>query len=75
MPRKISAETLREKRKQAGISQWAVAKALGRSQGWVSIRECGYQQVSESEAVQIASAIESVRGRGDGKSDQRSTDG
>ena len=67
MPRKISAETLKARREEAGISQWAVAKAVGRSQGWVSIRECGYQAVSESEARQIATAIEALKGPGHGK--------
>jgi len=66
MGRKINPETLRERRQQAGLSQWALAKKLGRSQGWISIRECGYQQVSDSEAIAIASAIESLKRRGHG---------
>jgi len=69
MPRKINAETLRARREQAGVSQWAVARQLGRSQGWVSIRECGYQAVSEAEARQIVTAIETLKGQDRGQPD------
>lgn len=66
MARKINPGTLRDRRRQAGVSQWAVAKELGRSQGWISVRECGYQTPTDSEAIAIANAIESLKRRGYG---------
>lgn len=51
------ALTLRGMRTKAGLSQWQVARALGRTQGWLSNIEMGYVPLPEFEVEKIAAAI------------------
>jgi transcriptional regulator with XRE-family HTH domain len=48
---------LRDLRRKKGLSQWAVARAVGRTQGWLSAIELGYVIPSDEVALNIMSAI------------------
>lgn len=55
---------LRQMRKDAELSQWPIARALGRTQGWLSNIELGYTPPSPDVARNIADAIKKLkRGR------------
>ncbi len=54
---KHRGETLRALRREKGLSQWAVARAVGRTQGWLSAIELGYVTPSDEVALDIMSAI------------------
>jgi transcriptional regulator with XRE-family HTH domain len=56
------ASKLRQARKDAELSQWQLARSLGRSQGWLSNLECGYTDLTEDVAQKIAAAIEKFKG-------------
>jgi predicted transcriptional regulator len=57
----MDVEILKKSRKRAGLSQWVVARAVGRTQTWLCNIELGYVRPSEEEFVRIAVAIERLR--------------
>jgi len=58
----MDANNLRKMRKSARLSQWKVACALGKTQGWLSNVELGYVTPGEKVARKIAAAIEKLKG-------------
>jgi DNA-binding XRE family transcriptional regulator len=52
---------LRQMRKDAELSQWPIARALGRTQGWLSNIELGYVTPSQAIAHKIAAAIQKLK--------------
>jgi DNA-binding XRE family transcriptional regulator len=63
MKSNLDSGKLRQVRKDAGLSQWQVARSLGKSQGWLSTIELGYVTPSRTVARQIAAAIEKLGSR------------
>ena len=57
MDEKFTGEKVKNIRKQAGLSQWHVAKAVGRTQGWLSNIELGYVIPQEDELLKIVAVI------------------
>jgi len=57
----MSAEALRKMREEAGLSQWAVARALGRTGPWLSLIELGYSRPREDDLFKIGLAIEKLK--------------
>ena len=55
------AKELRDMRKRAGLSQWSVAQAVGKTQGWLSIIELGYHEPSEADLISIEAAIRNLQ--------------
>lgn len=55
------SRNLKNRRKQARLSQWCVARALGKSQGWLSNIENFYVMPSEKILTDIFSAIERLK--------------
>jgi transcriptional regulator with XRE-family HTH domain len=54
----LNSEKLRTMRTRAGLSQWHVATALGKTQGWLSNIELGYVKPHRKIILEIARAIE-----------------
>ena len=50
-------ESIKTMRNRKGLSQWQVAKALGKSQAYLSYFECGYKEPSEEILQKILSTI------------------
>ena len=48
---------IRAMRKRRGLSQWELAKGLGRSQTWISNFELGYKEPREDVLEQILAII------------------
>lgn len=59
----MDTKWLRTKRKEADLSQWQVALALGKTQGWLSNIELGYVTPSEEVATKIAVTIKNLKRR------------
>jgi len=59
----IDATQLRAMRENAGLSQWKVAVAVGRTQAWLCCIEMGYVRVAPEVALKIATAIKSLDSR------------
>jgi len=59
-----SGTELRRKRHEARLSQWEVAKGLGKTQGWLSCVELGYLQPSEQVMRHIETTIEKLKNSG-----------
>ena len=51
---------LRTMREKARLSQWQVARSVGRTQGWLSNIELGYVTPTEEDVLNIAGAIKSL---------------
>ena len=52
-----NGKLLRTMREKTGLSQWHVAKAIGKTQGWLSNVELGYVELTEDQVLNIAAAI------------------
>ena len=55
--RKDVPQRIRLFRRLANLSQRDIAAALGRSQGWMSLVECGYRELTPQELTALASAL------------------
>jgi DNA-binding transcriptional regulator YiaG len=53
----MTGQELKNIREEAGLPQWRVARALGRSQGWLSNFEKGYQVPTPEDASRIVRVI------------------
>lgn len=51
------AELIKEKRKQAGLSQTQLAKAFGQRQTWLSHLESGQRRIDVIEFVKLAEVL------------------
>ena len=58
------AKSIREMRINAGISQWPLALAVQRTQGWLSNIELGYVTPSDAEIEKIKTAIRQIKRNG-----------
>jgi len=59
---KLDSSKLRQMRKDAELSQWPIARALGKTQGWLSNIELGYVTPSQDVAKRIKAAIQKLKG-------------
>ena len=59
----IDAKQLKAMRKNAGLSQWQVAKAVQRTQGYISTIEMGYVVPTQKVLAEIATAINSLNSK------------
>ena len=62
MQSNLDSTSLRAMRRRAGLSQWKVARSLGKSQGWLSTFECGYRDLPEDLARKLVAAIKRMKG-------------
>jgi len=63
----MDGKELRKRREAANLSQWKVAVALGKTQGWLSNLEMGYVVPTEDAANSIKMAIKTLAARKKGK--------
>jgi transcriptional regulator with XRE-family HTH domain len=61
MDEKFTEERVKDIRKQAGLSQWHIAKAIGRTQGWLSNIELGYVTPQGDELLKIVAVIRTLQ--------------
>lgn len=54
----MDGQTLRKLRKGAGLSQWEVSRAVGKTGGWLGLIERGFMQKDDDVLADIAIAIE-----------------
>lgn len=54
----MDGQTLRKLRKIAGLSQWEVSKAVGKTGGWLGLIERGFMQKDDDVLANIMAAIE-----------------
>lgn len=54
------SSNIKKKRERARLSQWRVARALGKSQGWLSNIERGYVSPPKKVLTDILRTIESL---------------
>jgi transcriptional regulator with XRE-family HTH domain len=57
----MDAKSLKEMRNRAGLSQWRVAVACNRTQGWLSNIELGYVKPTDEDILKIAAAIKTLQ--------------
>jgi len=48
---------IRKLRKKIGLSQWALAKLVGKSQATIQVWEAGYREPSDEDKVALAQAV------------------
>lgn len=57
----MDTRTLKTMRIRAGLSQWQVAVACNRTQGWLSNIELGYVKPTDEDIFNIAAAIKNLK--------------
>lgn len=63
MKSNLDSSKLRQMRKDAGLSQWQVARSVGKTQGWLSNIELGYVTPSQDVALEITTVINALNSR------------
>jgi predicted transcriptional regulator len=53
----LNIEQIRTKRKQLGLSQWALAVRVNRSGPWLGLREAGYVKPNQAELEALTRAL------------------
>ena len=56
----MDAKTLKTMRRKEGLSQWQVAVACERTQGWLSNIELGYVKPTNEDIFNICAAIKTL---------------
>jgi transcriptional regulator with XRE-family HTH domain len=61
MQSKLNSEKLKAMRTRAGLSQWQVASAMNRTQGWLSNIELGYVKPHQNLMLVIEMTIKKLK--------------